>query len=335
MADEFRIILTDETARAAGGGGSVAGKSIGVTELSGKIGAAVQIAQEIGSIIGDAIGGILQPIRSTLVVIGKMIGEFLRPIADMAMIALMPVLQMIRPVLQLFKTFMAPAMAAARELSQISQAQMAAGLEPEAMTTAMAGVQALLGPFIVSITSVALQLLNTMLTASVANWLKTVSDIIRAVALFIAPSAADTINATFNKLNGVIDGKANEWITSVNGAITTGTITVLDEMNLKTEEKLAEFRGIFVPNMQGIIVETPTSMFSELKTNTDTKMAEIGNSYGDGLSVLQESTDKFTNKLEAAAKRINDIRIKDAGSSNKSTTNNFSLLSGNSLIRFG
>lgn len=122
--------------------------------------------------IVDAIDGILKPMMSVVTGIFKLMAEFLRPIVEVVVILLRPLLALLKPFLGLFKSYLAPFLSLARQISDLAVKQAAKGDIVGASMLSQTAVTTILGPFIVAITSVGLQMLIT----SVGGLLKTFSN---------------------------------------------------------------------------------------------------------------------------------------------------------------
>lgn len=301
----------DTSSKKKGGGvGSAIGAGIA-------LGAGMAILGELLSIAKDTIGTIFSPIKSILAATFRIIGELLRPIVDVIVILLRPILILVKPLLDLFKTLMAPFMAIAKQFGEMARGQMAAGDVSGAMQTSMQAVQTLMGPFIVSLSSIAFQLLTSLLIGGIGNLLA-----------MIFPFAEQAIL-----------GGSNAIIDKVNSGLTSFTQDILGGMLEDSQAKLEEYKKKYGDEYADAYIQTPLSSLQQqkedisawaieapatFKSGLDTMGLDATSAFDpatgtavtkfqDGLNTMASAVDGFVDKMESAAKKIGGISSGSSG----------------------
>jgi hypothetical protein len=338
--DVFTIKFVSDDFEEGMSAGVKGGGTAAVSGLGAQLAAGFEIFSQIKDVIGDTVNSLLKPIKSMLGGIARMLGELLRPIVEVVMIVIRPVFMLLKPLIQLFKTFMAPFMELGRQFGQIAQQQMAAGDVSGAMSTSLEAVATILGPFVVSLTSVALQLATTMFISGVTSLMNGILEVVKSAFMvlpeWIGGAAVDGITAAQEALNS----GSQVLIDTINGKITQATQAILAEMQATATQRLAELKGTFPGELDDALVQPPLGAMDELKTGitestTDlkdsvattldtmgTKVSEKMGANGkvviefqSGLDTMVSAARTFKAKLEAISDDINGIDIKKKKSS--------------------
>jgi len=312
MADEFVIkLISDDFAEGVGGGRKGGGEIRGSAfAIGAKLGLGIGIAQKLLSLAMEVIGGVLRPVMRVVKGIFKLVGELLRPVVEILMLIVRPILIMLRPIIQLFRTFMAPFMSIAREFGRIATQQIGKGNLGLAMEASIEGVKALLLPFIISISAVALELASTLIIGTITSL---INIIIRGMG--------DLLQPIFTLLGYGPEFKAlvediTTWVTAqgyilsgnVNALIAEGTAMILEGMeeslrgNLETLKiKAIESEDIVKKATEGMGIDVDKAFGIGGK---------IPDTFGKALFNMIITTDNFAARLQTAADKINSINIR-------------------------
>ncbi len=314
MADEFIIkLISDDFAEGVGGGGRGGGTTVakgGAFALGAKLGLGIGLATEALALISDTIGNILRPAKNILKGIFRIVGELLRPISDVLILILRPILIIVRPLLQLFKAFMAPFISIAREFGRIAIQQARAGNIGIALEASMEGIKTLLGPFVVSIVSIALQLATSLIVANITNLINLIVVSIGALfqPIFDFLGLGDQFKERIQSITAFVSAQGALLSTNLNEAITDGTVNILGEMEDSLQKNLNLFKNK-TSLVEGLI-GTSTGIMTTDMENTFGTTGSIPAAYADGLNAMTTETDSFVGRLQEAADKINAISIR-------------------------
>ena len=339
IAEEFIIRITDDfkagisTQTGATSGGGAGGGRGGLASIGTKLGAGIAIGMKLLSMVGDVVTAILRPVRSLLNALFRMLGELLRPISEVLIIMLKPLLMIIKPLIDTFKGYMSPFMEIARSFSRMSQEQMAKGNITGAMNLAIEGIQTVVGPFIVSLTSVALQLASTLLISAVTRIIGSIVEMMGNVLQFV-PVIGDDIKSAMDTTKQAIEEGGNSVLNFVNDKLNTATISILDVMLADAQNKLKKAKETYSVDMDALI-EEPEGALTEFKktieTDTNTMRStfeeglnqmglnidsEFGSNKGNAVTSFKSGLDSmvsavrlFSSNLEAYAEDVNSINF--------------------------
>lgn len=263
MSEEFIIKLISDDFEAgvsSTGTAKSSGSSVGgIAAMTGILGGIGLGIQQLLSVVGPVIDTLLKPIKSIMTGIFKLVGELIRPVIEIITFLLRPVLMLLKPLIQMFKTFLAPFMDIARGYMQISMQQMASGNVTGAMTSAIEAVNVLIGPFIVSLVSVGLQLATTMIIMSMTSLLNLLIGsiggmIATLVGVFSSRGEQAVLDFTAN-IQGKVTEAGQGIIDTVNGGIVAGTETLLAGMLKNSQEKYDAYNlehGNFISTLTSV-----------------------------------------------------------------------------------
>ena len=340
MAEEFIIKLVSDdfsagvsssgaTSSSSGGGGGAVG---GMAKMAGTLGAIGIGVQQIMSIIGPVVNDLLRPVKNILKGIFKLIGELLRPIVEIAIMLLRPVLALIKPLISIFKAFMAPFMAIAREFTNLAVAQFAEGDVAGGMENIMAGISSILGPFVVSLSSIVLQLASNLFISGIERMMLNILDVIELLFGGIPLGIGDAITGGLDKAREGIKTASAVTKTFLNSAITDGTVEILGEMETVYKKKLAEAKGladetsldVIAPledmkknssaimedsfSETGVVYGTyklgMTNMGIETETAMGTSKDSIPSKFETGLTHMETNTDTFVEYMKKKGEEL-------------------------------
>jgi len=240
MSDDFSAGVSSSGATKSSGAGGV-GAFAGLTAVLGGIGFAIQ---QIMDVVMPVINDLLKPIKAIVQGIFRSLGEFLRPIVEIAVMLLRPVLAILKPIISIFKSFMAPFMAIARQFSNLATAKFAAGDIGGGMSDLMDAIRAIVYPFVVTITSISLQMLMSLLIQGVSS---IISALLDSLGNMLSQSSIGFIRDIGEGLLGAsnsIRTWGQETTSTVNGWITDATVAILDTMQKEYEQKLEDAQAI-------------------------------------------------------------------------------------------
>lgn len=265
MSEEFVIKITDSMSDVAnsGGGGSPSSGGGGLVNLGAKIGLGIGLVTQLLSLASDAIGTLLNPIKGILKGIFKLVAELLRPLVTVMISILQPVLIVLKPLIDMFRGFMAPFMAIAKEYQMIARQQLAAGDTTGAMGTSLDAIQSIIGPFIVSAFSVVAQLATTLIVSVGTYLLGNVMDMMGAV-LGEIPGFGTKIKEALASAKISMEAGSGEVIGVINGTILNLTEGTLSAMKTDLETKLAEVKDSYPSDYNTAFIETPASALVEI-----------------------------------------------------------------------
>ncbi len=292
-------------------GGGISG---GAAEIGTKLGAGIAIAMELLSVAKDAISSLLNPIKGVLRGIFRIVGELLRPISEMLLLLLKPILLLLKPFLDMMKTFMAPFMDVAREFGRMAQAQMAQGNTVAAMNLSMEAVSTIMGPFVISLLSISMQLVVTTFVTMFSKMLGTI----------------------FPFAKNKIEESSQSVIDFTNTKLTDGTQFILDGLLGDAQRRLDEAKERIPSQYAAAMIEKPAGAIAEMSklvevtsTSMDKNMTEGMNAMDmsvlesfsaetgkaptamkSGLETMTSAVRLFAAKVEAYADDINSIKLK-------------------------
>jgi len=358
MAEEFTIRIIDEVRQSAealgsGSGGSSAGSSGGgagpgigkMAGIAAGVMGAFKLLGDLVGIVSDVVGNLLAPVKGILIGIVTLIGELLRPVVEVIMLFLRPILSALKPLIDLFKTFMAPFMDIARQFGQIASTKAGAGDFGGAMEASIEGVKTLVVPFIISLTSVVLQLAISgivgLLTTTVNLILGTISTVFGPILKWFGVNVEESIATAQTAIS-----EGGSFITNAaNSAITTGTQAVLDVLEVQAREKLAtisesmpELLGTGVEETYGAIAEEAAKgsksvvdsitgeqgIVTQVTTAVTSMDSELGLIMGEngtfpanfraGLLDMEDALTSFVDKATSSASTIRSLDLGNGGS---------------------
>lgn len=307
MAEEFRIVfVNDATPDTGGGGGGAPGLGLmGLAGITTAVGALAGIGGEILSLVSEAVGGVLKPLRNFLVASLKMVASLLQPIVDVVILTLQPVFSLLKPLIGLFRTMMAPFLDISRQFGALSREQAEAGDIGGAMASATKGVMALIGPFVVAVGSVFVQMASSVFITGLAQIL----------GLIFPPFA------------GMLQAKALEFTNGIATITNTVAFSLLDGMQTMAEQGLAEAQAaweavklqtdaVVASNQQynealGICVDTNAQAFTSLSflsSQTQSVMGTNGKvptNFNSGLSQMERSLVSWAGQVNNVIKSLN------------------------------
>lgn len=344
MAEEFIIKITDDFKAAVGGGGgggSSGGNSSGGNKGGGAgllgvgaaLGGAFAIGTEIVGILKEAVGGLLTPIKNIVTGILRLVAELLRPISDVIVILLQPILNLLRPLIQMFRTMMQPFLGIAREFGRMANQQIAAGNMTGAIDLSLQAAQAVIGPFIVSLTSLTLQLAMTSLTGILGRLSSVVINGIGNLLALAFPIFGEKIIAGSASIANDIEAGLANANNAVNEFLTSTTQDLLTSMLEDAQAKLDEYKEKYPADYSSIMVETPAGAIEEMKKSVeedstamqssmvtavkdmndttgsvfDPKSGTATTKFKEGLTEFEKATVDFVGSLEQAAATIRNI----------------------------
>ena len=306
MAEEFIIKFSSDLNAgldaATGGGGGAGGKAKGGGAIGGlaKLGGLVAIGTAILSILADSLGGLIKPIKSMLTGIFKLIGELLRPIADIIIILLQPFLTLIRPLIQMFRTMMQPFIGIAREFGRMASNQMAQGNVAGAMGLSLEAAKTVIGPFIVSITSILLQLATSTLLGSVGSVVNLLIGAIGQLFSFI-PGVGERAIESANNMQMEVSGAMTTASTAVNTFLQNTTDVVLGAMLDDAQTRLNNFKEMYPSDYNTVMFEIPAGALAEMKAVTGEDSAAMENAFTTAMDDMKDSTDTVFNSKSGTA----------------------------------
>jgi len=341
MAEEFiiKLVSNDFSAGVSSSGaasiGTSSGKSSGVGsigKMAGALGAIGLGVQTIISIVGPVINSLIKPIKTVLTGILKLVGELLRPIVEIVVILLRPVLALLKPIISIFKAFMAPFIQIAREFANIGTKQIQGGDIAGGMENIVSAITTLIGPFVVSITSVALQLATSLLLGGITLLVSSLMDQIGNILENSSIGFISDIGTSLKDGSEVVKNAGKELTTDVNSLITDGTNFVLGEMEKTYKEKLDDAKNNISPNMtdayvtpleeatksaqgaadivfgeEGTLVKSVEKGTTNMGVEVDNKMGENGTiptKFETGLTYMESSTYTFVDYMKRKGEEL-------------------------------
>jgi len=240
MAEEFIIKLFNQDVEDGIKGSTSSGALAGIgklTAIASVISGGVGI---ITSLVGDTVNTLLRPIIGILKGMVRLVGELLRPIVDVFVILLRPILDMLRPIIQIFRAMMGPFLRIGQEFGRLSQQALAMGENTQAMNFAIEGAKAIIGPFIVVLSSFVIEMASFLLIENVRLLLTTLVDVIRV--MFQPLMDMFGIGDKFFEAMELAKTKVNEGTEflrdSIHGLVVDGTQSMLNTIKDGADDNL-------------------------------------------------------------------------------------------------
>jgi hypothetical protein len=320
MSEQFVIrILSDDFSAGVSGGGGTAGAATGGAKGGGSlagvaagIGAMVLGIQQLVSIVSPVINDLLSPIKSILTGIVRMVGELLRPITEMVVFLIRPILVMLQPIISMFRSFMAPFMDIAREYSNMAVQAAASGDIGGAMGMAIKGVEALIGPFIVSITSIALQLATSLVVGAITLLINRIIHISTEMLAIVFGVFSNKIREKGIELQADIYNFGADATKLINDGIIKGTEVLLTTMEKDSREKLETMKTHFATESTSMGINVDNFLKEQglaVEGAFDESPDSISSQFGTGLGKLETRAKSFAESLNKVADSIKNVSI--------------------------
>lgn len=294
--DEFIIRITDDFKKATGvGGGDTSGEASGaglgaIAGAGAALGAGLVIATELLSIAKDALGNLLKPIKSLLTGIVKLIGELLRPLVDVVLLILRPILIILKPFIDTFKALMGPFLDIAREFGALAQAQAREGDLSGAIGLSLEAIQTILGPMIVALTSVSMQMVTSVVLESISFLIGSMLETMAVVFSYIPVIGDDISEALLAARDGLDEGLAAA-AEALNGTVSLVTDVILGGMLEDAQTRLEEARETYPTEYADVFIEQPAAVLAEIAKQAEKDTETLETEVKDGLKLLQTETD--------------------------------------------